>query len=56
MEQNLPPKEFKDILDSIPKLKHQALKNVLETTKTEKNSISQNLPYLYILESPLFKF
>lgn len=46
MKQNLPPKEFKDKLDAIPKLKHQALKNALETTKLSKDSAAKNLPYL----------
>ncbi len=45
IEQNLPAREFKEKLDDIPKLKLQALKNALETTKTKKNT-SQNLSYL----------
>lgn len=47
IDQNLPSRDFKEKLDAIPKLKLQALKNALETTKaTKKGSTSQNLPYL----------
>lgn len=46
MDQNLPTSEFKERLDSIPRLKLQALKNALETTKQSKEYTSQNLSYL----------